>query len=311
MSSVRFLEITAANAGQRLDNFLLRELKSVPKTRIYRLIRKGEVRVNKGRSKPEYKLQLGDQVRIPPVRTAEPGAPPSLHPEQLQRLQQSILFENEHLLVFNKAPGMAVHSGTNISRGLIDQARQLRPDCEKLELVHRLDRGTSGCLVLAKNRPALLALQQQMQQGEWIKQYQALVWGDWKNPPAHIELPLLKRPGTQDGGRRVEVSDAGKAAHTRILSHARYEQCSWLQIQLETGRTHQIRVHCAHLGYPIMGDDLYANASSRALDQQHKVRNLQLHAGFLHLPATPFNADLSLTAALPNSFYPWMQHEKT
>jgi len=306
MNSVRFIEVTSDNAGQRLDNFLLRELKSVPKTRVYRLIRKGEVRVNKGRSKPEYKLQLGDQVRIPPVRMHSASSPEQANSQQLEQLQAQILFENENLLVFNKRAGLAVHSGSGIAHGLIDRARQLRPECSKLELVHRLDRGTSGCLVLTKNRAALLHCQQALQNNTWIKHYQALVWGQWKTPPGDIEKPLLKREGESGGQRRVEVSDDGRPAHTKILAHQDYAECTWLQLQLLSGRTHQIRVHCASSGYPLLGDELYSTPVSHALDKQQHVKRLMLHASFLHLPGSEYHPDLSLSAPLPEHFHQWM-----
>src|ERR1700710_2631222 len=241
---VSMIEIDEDAAGQRIDNFLLRVCKGVPKSHIYRVLRSGEVRVNKGRIDQTYRLQADDVVRIPPIRVAEkteqvvPGA------------EFKILLEDNHLLVIDKPAGVAVHGGSGVSYGVIEQLRAARPDAKFLELVHRLDRDTSGLLLLAKKRSALTNLHEQMRDGVTDKRYLTLVHGDWVNPRQHIKLPLHKYT-TADGERRVAVQEGGQASHTVFTLKRRYGAYALLEAELKTGRTHQIRVHLSSSGFAI------------------------------------------------------------
>ena len=291
------VEIDAAQSGQRLDNFLVKQLDGIPRTRIYRIIRKGEVRVNGGRRKPEYKLETGDAIRIPPLRiesTAEASRRPAA--AQIERLQQAVLFENPHLLVIDKPAGLAVHAGSGVDYGVIDILRAARPG-ETLELVHRLDRDTSGCLMLARNRAALLALQQ----GGIGKNYRAVVRGRWPREQTEINRPL-RRYHLPNGERRVRVDPQGKAALTRIEVLASGAEYSELRVEILTGRTHQIRVHCQSAGHPIAGDDKYGDAEFNRRMRQRGVRRLMLHAASLELPRTDYTPELVVNAPLPPEF---------
>ncbi len=300
-SGVVVIEIDASQSGQRLDNFLVKHLDGIPRTRIYRIIRKGEVRVNGGRRKPEYKLVAGDAIRIPPLRI-EASATPVKHPgkSQLERLQQAILFENRNLLVIDKPAGLAVHAGSGVDYGVIDILRAMRPD-EALELVHRLDRDTSGCLMLARNRAALLALQQQLQQGGIGKNYRAVVSGRWPPEQTEINRPL-RRYHLPNGERRVCVDQQGKPAVTRVEVLAGGADYSELRVEILTGRTHQIRVHCQSAGHPIAGDDKYGDVDFNRRMRQRGVRRLMLHAASLELPRTDYTPELVVNAPLPPEF---------
>jgi 23S rRNA pseudouridine955/2504/2580 synthase len=295
------IEISTAQLGQRLDNFLFKRLGSVPRTRIYRIIRKGEVRVNSKRCKPEYKLQLGDQVRIPPLRidTQEHGAPqPSAR--LLARLEQAILFENPHILILDKPAGLAVHSGSGVSYGIIDAMRLLRPD-DDIELVHRLDRDTSGCLLLAKHRQALLALQSMLQDGSLHKHYCAVVKGNW--PAQLVEVSLaLKKFHLPNGERRVCVDAAGKPALSRVQLLQAGKHFSVIRVQLVTGRTHQIRVHCQSQGHEIAADDKYGDPDFNRAMRQRNIRRLMLHAASLELPHSDYTPEIVINAPLPEPF---------
>ena len=258
-AKVQLLTISEEDAGQRIDNFLLRICKGVPKSHIYRVLRSGEVRVNKGRIDQLYRLQSGDVVRIPPIRMAEkqenhvPGA------------EFAILFEDAHLLIIDKPAGVAVHGGSGISYGVIEQLRASRPDAKFLELVHRLDRETSGILLLAKKRSALVNLHEQMRDGVTDKRYLTLVHGDWNNARQHVKLPLHKY-NTADGERRVRVQADGMASHTVFSLKKKYAEFALLEAELKTGRTHQIRVHLSASGFAIAGDEKYGDFSlNRAL----------------------------------------------
>ena len=254
------VEISSAQLDQRLDNFLFKRLSDVPRTRIYRIIRKGEVRVNKKRCKPEYKLQLGDLVRIPPMLVesdkADPAEPP---PRLLDELKRAVLYQNAHLIVVDKPAKLAVHAGSNIRFGIIDAMRRMYPD-EDIELVHRLDRDTSGCLLFARHRQALLALQAMLRDNRLGKRYCALVRGRWPEAMREVSLPLRKYH-LPNGERRVCVADDGKAALSRFSVLEAGERYSIIRVELVTGRTHQIRVHCQSQGHEIAGDDKYGHAA--------------------------------------------------
>ena len=294
-------EITQAHLGQRLDNFLLKQMGNVPRSLIYRLIRKGQVRVNKKRCKPDYKLRLGDQVRIPPIRlVTEPRE--KLKPSQqlLQRLEQSIVFENEHILIINKPAGLAVHSGSGVDYGVIDAMRLLRPE-DEIELAHRLDRDTSGCLLLAKHRQSLLAMQTLLQDKSLNKKYRAVVKGSWAPESSEIKLPL-KKIHLANGERRVCVDRNGKHALSRVKLLQAGRLFSLIQVELVTGRTHQIRVHCQAQGHEIAGDDKYGDSEFNRDMRRRKIRRLMLHASSLELPLGEFTPEVVINAPLPAEF---------
>lgn len=270
-----FVTITEEEAGQRIDNYLLRVLKGVPKSHVYRILRSGEVRVNKGRIDQLYRLEQGDMVRIPPVRVAEkssavvPGA------------EFKVVFEDAHLLVIDKPAGVAVHGGSGVSYGVIEQLRAARPDAKFLELVHRLDRETSGILMLAKKRSALTNLHAQMRDGSTDKRYLVLVHGEWVNARQHVKLPLHKYT-TPEGERRVCVQAGGLESHTVFSLLRKFDHYALLEAELKTGRTHQIRVHLSCSGFAIAGDDKYGDfALNRALLKADATRGA-LKRMFLH-----------------------------
>ena len=279
------IEISAAQLGQRLDNFLFKQLGNVPRTRIYRIIRKGEVRVNKKRCKPEYKLQIGDQVRIPPLQLTHERAPdPQPPPRLLRQLEQAILFENPHLLIVDKPAGLAVHSGSGVRYGIIDAMRRLRPD-DEIELVHRLDRDTSGCLLFARNRQSLLALQSMLMDKTLVE----------------ISLPLTKYH-LPNGERRMRVDSSGKPALSRVQLLQSGPQFSVIRVELVSGRTHQIRVHCQAQGHEIAGDDKYGDAEFNRSMRRRGVRRLMLHAASLELPHSDYTPEIVINAPLPAEF---------
>ena len=256
--AVQWLKITEGHEGQRLDNFLITLLKGVPKTRIYRIIRKGEVRVNKGRVDNKYRLVIGDIVRVPPVRVANRQNEVELQPTLKQALIQGILFEDEVLIVLNKPSGFAVHGGSGISSGVIEGLRLLRPEAKFLELAHRLDKDTSGCLLIAKKRATLKALHE-LFRGDGIKKtYLALLAGRWERKKLVVTAPLLRNTG-KGGERVVKVSKAGKNAETHFKRLHKYRDVTLVEAAPITGRTHQIRVHAAWLGHPIIGDSRYGD----------------------------------------------------
>jgi 23S rRNA pseudouridine955/2504/2580 synthase len=274
-TGVRKVRIDAERAGQRIDNFLRSELPGVPKGRVYRLLRRGEVRVNGGRIKAEYKLKEGDEVRIPPVRIRVEGAPPPV--ARAEAMLEQVLYEDKRLLVINKPAGVAVHGGSGISHGVIELLRHARPDLKDLALVHRIDRETSGCLVMAKRRSALRELHEKFREGLVEKNYFALVAGDWQYGDQLIDAPLLVT-NRKGGERHVIVSNKGKEARTRVSLSRTYGVYSLLQCAPETGRTHQIRVHLQHTGHPIVGDDRYGDEAVNALAKKLGLKRLFLHA---------------------------------
>ncbi|WP_275554820.1 23S rRNA pseudouridine(955/2504/2580) synthase RluC [Mixta sp. Marseille-Q2659] len=281
--SVQIVAISAEEAGQRIDNFLRTQLKGVPKSMIYRILRKGEVRVNKKRIKPEYKLQAGDEVRIPPVRVAEreeAAISPKL--ERIASLADAILYEDDYILILNKPSGTAVHGGSGLSFGVIEGLRALRPEARFLELVHRLDRDTSGVLLVAKKRSALRSLHEQLREKGMQKDYLALVRGQWPSHLKTVQAPLLKNI-LQSGERVVRVSGEGKPSETRFKVKERYAHATLVKASPVTGRTHQIRVHTLHAGHPIAFDDRYGE---REFDKQLSATGL--HRLFLHAAALTF-----------------------
>ncbi len=291
--SVRFVEIDAEQAGQRIDNFLLRECKGVPKSHLYKAIRSGEVRVNKGRIGADYRLEAGDLVRVPPLRLPRPDAP-----RHVPAGDFPIVYEDDAMLVIDKPAGVAVHGGSGVSFGVIEQLRAARPEARFLELAHRLDRETSGLLMIAKQRKALLRLHDMLREGGGRKQYQALVVGDWVNDRQHMRQPLLKWL-TPSGERRVKVDAQGKVAHTIVTLRQRYGRYTLVGAELRTGRTHQIRVHLASAGYPIVGDEKYGPDEVREHFARLGLRRMFLHAGSLEIPHPLSGELLSLAAPLP------------
>lgn len=283
LTQVQFIEIDADQAGQRIDNFLMARLKRVPKSRVYNILRKGEVRVNKGRCKPDYKLLAGDIVRIPPVRLVEQAVPPQPSNVLTRKLEQAVLFENDGLLVINKPPGLAVHGGSGVSLGLIEVLRQMRPDARYLELVHRLDRDTSGCIMIAKKRSMLRHLQAALRnkgQGGVRKVYQALVIGAWPVDCRRVDAPLLKSE-IGNGERIVKVNPAGKPSLTEFTVLQAYRDFTLIEARPITGRTHQIRVHAQYVGHSLVGDEKYGRDDINEDMQQLGIKRLFLHAAEL------------------------------
>ncbi|QIG06524.1 23S rRNA pseudouridine(955/2504/2580) synthase RluC [Proteus sp. ZN5] len=299
-NQVQFVTIDGDEAGQRIDNFLLARLKGVPKSMIYRIIRKGEVRVNKGRIKPEYKINAGDSIRIPPVRVSEKeesAVSPKL--DKVSALADCILYEDDHLMLINKPSGTAVHGGSGLSFGVIEGLRALRPEARFLELVHRLDRDTSGVLLIAKKRSALRALHEQLRLKQMQKDYLALVRGQWQSHTKVVQAPLLKNI-LQSGERVVKVSNEGKPSETRFKVEERFEFATLVKASPVTGRTHQIRVHTLHAGHPIAFDDRYGD---RDFDSQligTKLKRLFLHASSLTFTHPSTGEQMRIEAPMDN-----------
>jgi len=290
--TVRLITIDAERSGQRLDNFLLTTLKGVPRTYIYRIVRKGEIRVNKGRRTADYRLQAGDVVRIPPVHTK----PPAPSAPRLDWLSELVIYEDDVLLVLDKPSGMAVHGGSSLSYGVIEALRAARPEARALELVHRLDRATSGCLLIAKRRSALRTLQEALRAGRFGKHYLALVTGCWRGGARAVDAPLLRIEGTD---RRVVVHATGKASVSHFTPKRLFSDASLMEVRLETGRTHQVRVHAAHAGHAVLGDDRYGDAPTNALWKGRGLNRLFLHAARLSFPHPVTGATLQIEAPLP------------
>lgn len=294
-AKVEFVEVGDGFAGQRIDNFLISHLKGAPKTLIYRILRKGEVRVNKGRIKPEYRLQAGDLIRIPPLRLPPPDSPPTVGQGLLERLEAAIVYEDGQLLVVNKPAGIAVHGGSGLQFGIIEAFRQLRPQCKELELVHRLDRDTSGLLMLAKKRSQLRRLHAALRDGSIDKGYMALVAGSWPTSRKQVNAPL-QRSNLRSGERMVEVNPAGKESLTRFRVLQRFDSFATLiEASPITGRTHQIRVHARHAGHPIAGDSKYGDDGFDRAIRELGGKRLFLHAHYLRIPQAD-KPDLELHA---------------
>lgn len=317
---MQWLDVDEAHAGQRLDNYLLAVLRGLPKTRVYRMIRKGEVRVNGGRCKAEQRVAAGDRVRVPPLQQLpEPArrAGPARGGPRLDDRHIRIMFEDEHLLVVDKSAGLAVHGGSGISAGLIERLRATRPDGAFLELAHRLDRDTSGLLIIAKRRAALVALHRMFAEGDIHKQYLALVKGYWgRTQPVLLQFPLL-RYLTPDGERRVKVTAEGQPSATRVIRERLIDcggvpgmppHCSLLRCELLTGRTHQIRVHLAHAGHPILGDEKYGDFTLNKLLDVFGHNRMFLHAFLLEMKHPITGVRMTLEAPMPEAFQAFIRH---
>ncbi|WP_409500523.1 23S rRNA pseudouridine(955/2504/2580) synthase RluC [Mannheimia glucosida] len=297
-AGVQFFTISEDEAGQRLDNFLLAKLKGVPKSLIYRIVRKGEVRVNKGRIKPEYKLQPDDLVRVPPVRVAEKNeAPISTKLNKVAELESQILYEDDSMLVINKPSGIAVHGGSGLSFGVIEALRALRPQARFLELVHRIDRDTSGILLVAKKRSALRSLHEQLREKVVQKDYLALVRGQWQAHTKVIKAPLLKNE-LASGERIVRVSEEGKPSETRFSIEERYANATLVKASPITGRTHQIRVHTQYAGHPIALDDKYGDVEFDSKMKEVGLQRLFLHAYAIRFEHPKTGEEMVITAPL-------------
>jgi 23S rRNA pseudouridine955/2504/2580 synthase len=269
--------VTADEAGQRIDNFLMRHFKTVPRSRVYRLLRKGEVRVNRKRVDAEYRIQEGDELRLPPVRIdadAEPGRPSS---SLLELMERSVIFQDRHLLVIDKPAGVAVHGGSGMSFGVIEALRASRPR-ETLELVHRLDRDTSGCLLIARDRSTLTALHALIRNGGMHKTYLALVAGSWQLGTKRIDAPLAT-DNRQHGERHVRVATAGKDS-VSVFKPVQFfgSLATLMEVDIPTGRTHQIRVHASFAGHPLLGDDKYGDRARNADLKSQGLKRTFLHA---------------------------------
>ncbi|QTD43875.1 RluA family pseudouridine synthase [Ottowia testudinis] len=305
--AVGWLDVDAESAGQRLDNFLLRHLKGVPKAHVYRIIRSGEVRVNKGRAAADTRVAAGDRVRVPPVRVAERSASAQDAPAR----EFPILLEDEHLLAIDKPAGVAVHGGSGVSFGVIEQLRRARPGARFIELVHRLDRETSGILLIAKKRSALTHLQDQFRERETGKTYLALVLGEWPERLKVIDVPLRKYL-LQDGERRVRVTTKDDPEGMRSISlvkvRERWAGFTLLEVTIKTGRTHQIRVHLAAQGHPIAGDGKYGDFERNKALQKQGLKRMFLHAWRLQFTHPASAQALELHAALPSDLLSFSKH---
>jgi 23S rRNA pseudouridine955/2504/2580 synthase len=293
--SVNFLEIDESGAAQRIDNFLFKHLKGVPKSHVYRILRGGEVRVNKKRIDQTYRLKPGDLLRIPPIRVAERH---ETGQTRIPTVEFPVLYEDDALVAVNKPAGVAVHGGSGVSFGVIEQMRSARPQARFLELVHRLDRETSGVLLMAKKRSALTAMHEIMREGNSDKRYLALVLGHWKNAKQHVKLPLHKFD-TPQGEKRVIVREGGQASHTVFALQKSWPEFSLLEAQLRTGRTHQIRVHLAHLGFPIAGDDRYGDFAHNKTLKKQGLKRMFLHAYSIAFAHPLTGEPMRLVAPLP------------
>ena len=305
--SATWHEVGDEGASQRVDNYLTRLLKGVPKSHIYRILRSGEVRVNSRRVRPEHRLEVGDRLRLPPVRTARPADTVREALPSTARFAGRILHEDDALLVIDKPAGAAVHGGSGVSSGIIEQLRRERPDARFLELVHRLDRETSGVLMLAKKRSALTELHRQLREGRAHKLYLALAKGRWPDAKRNVKLPLHKYV-VGSGERRVRVEKEGQAAHTVFRLKRAYDDFSLLEAELKTGRTHQIRVHLAHLGYPIAGDDKYGDFELNRALARRSLKRMFLHAWKLTIGHPVTHEPVTYSAPLPADLSEFLDH---
>jgi 23S rRNA pseudouridine955/2504/2580 synthase len=309
-AKVHWVEIAEDHHDQRLDNFLITYLKGVPKSRIYRIVRKGEVRVNKGRADVKYRLAVGDIVRIPPIRVAE-NAEEVFVPQHLKdALQKNILFEDDGFLILNKPAGFAVHGGSGIDSGIIEGLRQLRPEAHFLELVHRLDRDTSGCLLIAKKRSALRKLHELFRDDRVQKTYLALLAGEWARKKMVVNAPLQKNVA-KGGERMVVVSKTGKPAETVFRRLKLYRGATLVEASPKTGRTHQIRVHAAYLGHPIVGDERYGLDEVNRGFKAKGYKRIFLHAQQLIFEHPVTGEKLTINAPLPKQLEDLLKHEES
>lgn len=297
-TSVQFITVNAEHVDRRIDNFLLNQLKGLPKSCLYLLLRKGEIRVNKKRIKPSYRLQVGDIIRIAPIRLSPETKPAKPNETLLKKLTKSILYEDADLLIINKPVGIAVHGGSGVRLGLIELLRIMRPKAPFLELVHRLDKNTSGCLVIAKKHSMLRKLHKLLREGKMQKTYAALTLGHWRKKIHKVDIALRKNV-LNSGERIVKASDQGKAAFTKFAVVKNFKIASLVEVKLYTGRTHQIRVHAQISGHPIAGDDKYGDRAFNRI-----MRNKGLHRMFLHAEKIAFTIPdgkkISITAPLDN-----------
>ena len=306
--SVTWLEVDETSAGQRIDNFLIRHLKGVPKSHLYRILRSGEVRVNSKRVDATYRLEIDDKLRIPPIRVAAPNNINHKNQQDVSsgpKLSGFVLFEDDSLMILNKPAGMAVHGGSGISRGVIEQLRLERPELRFLELVHRLDKETSGVLLLAKKRSALTKLHAQIRGGGVEKRYLALVKGNWPDAKRAVKLRLQKYL-TEAGERRVAVTEEGQSSHTIFYLRQRFAGYSLLEAELKTGRTHQIRVHLAHIGYPIAGDDKYGDFTLNKQLAKEGLKRMFLHAASFQCNHPVSGETLQISAPLSKDLVDYM-----
>lgn len=295
--AVRMVTVEPGYDGQRIDNYLINILKGVPRTYVYRILRKGEVRVNKGRIKANYRLKVGDVVRVPPVRVPEKAEPGRPDKRVLEQLDNAVIYEDKRLLVLNKPSGVAVHGGSGLSYGVIEALRILRPEEKQLELVHRLDRDTSGCLLIAKRRSALRALHELIRENRVDKRYIALVDGRWQQNKVRVDAPLLKNT-LKSGERVVRVDPKGKQAKTHFSVRQRFADATLIEVKLLTGRTHQIRVHTQHLGTPILGDTKYGDDEANREMRGRGLKRLFLHAESLRFRMPGDEQDLVVKCPL-------------
>lgn len=300
MTKVTFITIDESHQGQRIDNFLVTILKGVPKSRIYRSLRQGEVRVNKHRAKPEYRLQIDDVLRIPPLRiTSAPVTPTQPADWQTRLIADNILYEDEQIIIVNKPAGIAVHGGSGIHFGVIETLRRLRPQAKFLELAHRLDRDTSGCLLIAKKRSALTQLHQLLRDHQVEKVYLTLVKGYWREGKRKVDVPLMKNQ-LLSGERIVKVNPEGKSSLTLFEPIERWRHAAWVKVNLQTGRTHQIRVHAAYIKHPIAGDEKYGDAEFNKLMRQAGLKRLFLHAASISFRWPATGELIAVCACLPD-----------
>jgi 23S rRNA pseudouridine955/2504/2580 synthase len=287
-------------AGQRIDNFLLAYFRTVPRSHVYRLLRTGQVRVNKGRIKPTYRLVSGDVVRIPPVQVDEKAATRPIGQGLIAQIRQSILHEDEGLMIINKPAGLAVHGGSGVDYGVIEVVREMMPRIKQLELIHRLDRETSGCLMIAKKRSVLRAIHEQLREQTVTKTYLALVKGHWTGGKRRVDAPLQKNI-LRSGERLVRVNPEGKASVTWFTPQQAYRNASLVRAEPKTGRTHQIRVHAASIEAPIAGDAKYGDTVFNRKMKALGLKRLFLHAASLSLPAFNDRAALKVNAPLDDA----------
>lgn len=297
----RFITVNEGSIGQRIDNYLMREIKDVPRSYIYRILRKGEVRVNKKRVKQVYKLKVDDVVRIPPVFLTEKSEPATAPKSLLERLRKAIIEEDENLIFINKPSGLAVHGGSGVKYGLIESFRQLRPELTYIELVHRLDKETSGIVMLAKNRKSLLALHDMMKHGGIDKYYQTLIKGQWQGGKRHIKNTLERKQGRKQKVRVISSNEGkGKEAESIFTPIQLYQAQTLLKVQLLTGRMHQIRTQLSELDHPVLGDSQYGDFSlNRDVKKTLGLKRLFLHA--YHLRFTLANTGKQYDIEIPLS----------
>ena len=295
--SVQYIVINQEVSGQRIDNFLVTYLKGVPKSHIYRILRKGEVRVNKKRVKPLYRLQTGDQVRLPPLHIDDKPPPKTPPKSLLAELQQRILYETKTVLIINKPSGIAVHGGSGVSIAILEALKSLYPHSPQLELAHRLDADTSGCLILAKRRSVLREIHDLLRTGAVHKQYWALTKGHWRKDELRVDVPLLKNQ-VQSGERVVRVNAEGKPSLTEFKPLQTFNDVSLMEVTLHTGRTHQIRVHAQFRGHPVIGDEKYGDKELNKKMRQLGVKRLFLHSRLIEFTLPSTGELISVTAPL-------------